>query len=124
MTNRAERRAAGRAPQSRYGTSKGGRIALAPGVLAAVALLAGLGLTTAGTYIVIRYIVAILAAIVGVFAVQGRAWFWLPPLAAIVLFWNPVLPFSLTGTPWTVVQVVAAGLLVAAGVTIRRPDPH
>jgi hypothetical protein len=38
------------------------------------------------------------------------------------VFWNPVVPFTLTGAPWTVVQVAAAALLVAAGVTIRRRE--
>lgn len=123
--NRAARRAAARTPvprppAGRYGTDRGGRIALLPAAIAAAALLAGLGLTASGGYVVIRYVVAILTAIVVVFAVQSRSWWWIPPLAAVIVIWNPVVPIDLAGTAWTVVQAVATAVIVAAGATIRR----
>lgn len=124
MSNRAERRAAARAPGSGGGAPaarRPGRVALLPAVVGAAAILAGLGLTTAGAYIVIRFLVAILAAVVAVFAVQSRAWWWLPFLGAVVVIWNPVVPVDLTDAVWIAVQVVAAAVLITAGATIRRP---
>ncbi len=125
MSNRAERRAAAREPQprrgsARLGSARGGRIALLPSVIAATAVLAGLGFTTSGGYIAIRFVVAILAAVVAVFALQNRTWWCLPFLAAIVVVWNPAVPIDLTGVAGSAVQAVAVAVLVAAGVTIRR----
>jgi hypothetical protein len=67
------------------------RPALAPGLLGAIALVAGVVLVDSTIFIGFRYVTAILAAIVFVFAYRGRGWIYLPFLAAIVVLWNPVL---------------------------------
>jgi hypothetical protein len=111
----------GQRPGARYGDPKFRRTGLAPGLLGAVALLAGLGLIDSPGYIVIRYLVAILAIIVGVFAFQAKQWWWMPPLAAIAVAWNPVFPFDLHGQWWVAAQYVAAIVFVVAGVLIKVP---
>lgn len=122
MSNRAERRAAARAPQPRRGGPAGGRIAFLPAVLAAAAVLAGFGFASSGAYIVIRFVVAILTLIVAVFAAQGRPRWWVLPLGAVVVLFNPVVPIEITGAVWTGVQIGAIAVLLAAGFTVRRLD--
>jgi hypothetical protein len=108
-------------PADRYGDAKYRRTALAPGLLGAIALLAGLALIDVDAFTIIRFAAAILAAIVAVFAVQARHWWWVPPLAAIVVVWNPIYPLDLHGAWWVAGQYVAALVFVAAGVLIRVP---
>lgn len=108
----------------RYPDAAFRRLALAPGILGAIALLAGLALLTLDTFIIVKYVVAILGCIVGYFVVQAKQWWWLPVLAAIVVLWNPVFPFSFRGTWWLVAQYVAAIAFIAVGilVKVRNPD--
>jgi len=94
------------------------RNALAPGLLAAVVLLAGLLLLDNEWFTAIRYVVAILALIVAWFAVQARQWWWLIAFIPIAVVWNPVYPFAFSGTIWLAAQVLAAGVFVLAGVLI------
>ena len=96
------------------------RSALAPGLLAAIALLAGLALLDVDSFVIIRYIVSIFALIVAVFAWQAGQWWWLPPLGAIAVLWNPVFPIEL-GMPdlWLGLQYVAALIFLAAGILVR-----
>lgn len=96
------------------------RPALAPGLLAAIAILAGLALLdNPDGYFWIKVGVAILALIVSVFAVQARQWWWLLGLAPIVVAWNPVFPLELHGQGWVAAQFVAALLFIASGVLIK-----
>ena len=99
------------------------RSALAPALLATVALLVGSALITSDTFTVIRFIVSIFALIVAVFAWQSGQWWWIIGLAPIVVLWNPVLPIDL-GLPevWLALQFVAAGLFIGAGVRITVSD--
>jgi hypothetical protein len=121
--NRRERRSgAARPTAGRYPTVYR-RDALAPGLLGAVALLAGLALLTSEAFFVIRLAAAILALIMLVFALQARHWWWTPPLAAVAVVWNPVVPLPLAGQGWALAQIAGAAVLVAAGLTIKRPDP-
>ncbi|MGZ0712728.1 DUF6804 family protein (plasmid) [Coraliomargarita sp. W4R53] len=99
------------------------RNALAPGILAAIACLAGTALLGHEYYLVIRFIITILAIIIGWYAVQARQWWWVPVMLAIAVVWNPLFPFLLSGPWWTAAHIVAAGLFVAAGAAIKVPRP-
>ena len=107
--------------RDRYGRPAFRRTALAPGLLASVALLIGVALIETETFIVIRFAVAILALIVLVFAVQARHWWWLPFLLAIAVVWNPVYPFDIAGPWWLAAQYVGILVFVLAGVFIKVP---
>jgi hypothetical protein len=107
-------------PAERYKDPVARRMALAPGLLGAIVLLAGLALLdNEGGFLVIRYATAILAAIVGWFAIQGRAWWALPLLAAIIVVWNPVFPLEFHGQLWVAGQFLAAIVFVACAVLVK-----
>ena len=109
---------------ARYPTPEFRRTALAPAVLGVIALLVGLVLIRADGYLFIRFAVSILALIVVVFAWQARQWWWVPPLVAVAVLWNPVLPITLDGGLWLGLHYVAAMLFLLAGafVKIRNPE--
>ena len=104
---------------ARYPSRSSARMALAPGILAAIILLAGLALVGGDAYDFVRYPVAILGAVIGWFAIQAKAWYWLIGLVPIVVLWNPVLPFSFPDAVWSSLHLAAVGVVVAAGVVIR-----
>jgi len=109
-------------PADRYGDDGTLRSALVPGILGGIATLVGTGFSSSsGGFTVIRYVVAILALIMMVFAVQAKAFVWVLPLAAAVVLWNPVVAFHLHGTWWGIVQLLVAALFVVAGVLIKVP---
>ena len=117
--------------QTRYGTKPDPgyrRLALAPGLIAALALLIGataLGTGTAeGAFIVVRYIVSIFALIVAVFAFQAKQWWWLPVFAAIAIAWNPVWIIPIDDAWWAGAQYVAAIVFLLAGWLIKVPIPE
>jgi uncharacterized membrane protein YoaK (UPF0700 family) len=96
------------------------RTAIIPAVLAAIVLLAGLALLEGDGFIVIRYVVSILALIVGVFAWQAKQWWWLALLVPIAVLWNPVFPIDLgNDTVWLALQYVAAIAFLICGWFIR-----
>ena len=97
------------------------RPALAPGLLAAIALLAGLALLSSDWFLAVRFVVSILALIMCVFAIRGRAWWTLPLLAAIAILWNPVIVVPLEGEIWQALQFIGALVTVVTGVFIRVP---
>lgn len=86
-------------------------------------LVAGLALLDSSGFVIIRYAAAILAAILVVFAVQARQWWWVPVLVAVVVLWNPVLPFDFAGRWWQIAQLAAAAAFALSAVLIRQPDP-
>lgn len=96
------------------------RNALAPGLLAAIALFLsplfpeGIGAT------IILFLIAIFALIVAWFAWQARQWWWTVVFVAIAVIWNPVFPFGFAGPIWTGAQFVAALLFIAAGVLVKN----
>ncbi|CAN5180827.1 hypothetical protein BH11ACT4_BH11ACT4_22340 [soil metagenome] len=104
--------------------SRSRRTALAPAILAVIALLIGVAIIAADGFIVVRYVVSILALIVAVFAWQARQWWWLVGLVPIAVLWNPVFPIDI-GQPdlWLGLQYVAALLFIAAGILIKVVDP-
>jgi len=107
----------------RYGEPTFRRMALAPGLLAAVALVVGLALIDGDAFLIIRFVVAIFALIVAWFAFQARHWWWLPILAAIAVVWNPVFPLALSGDLWLGLQYIGVIVFIAAGVLIKVPNP-
>lgn len=109
--------------RDRYGQPAFRRTALAPGLLGAIALLAGIGLRELDGFLVIRFLVSILALIVAWFAIQARHWWWAPVLAAVAVLWNPVFPLPLSGDLWLGAQYVAALAFILAGVLIKAPNP-
>jgi hypothetical protein len=110
---------------STYPTKSFRRTALAPGILGAIVLLAGLALITNGAaFFWIKTVTAILAAIIAVYAWQAKQWWWLPFLAAIVVLWNPVWPVTIGAEKiWLILQYVAAILFVVCGVLIKVTNP-
>lgn len=114
-------------PAGRYGSKPDPgyrRLALAPGLIAALALLIGVTVLDDGPFTVVRYIVAIFAAIVAVFAFQAKQWWWLPLFAAIAVVWNPIWPLPLEGALWQGAQYVAAVIFLLAGWFIKVPIPE
>ncbi len=111
----------GKLGRDRYGRPAFRRTALAPGLLASVALLVGVALIESEAFIVIRFIVSILALIVLVFAVQARHWWWIPFMLAIAVAWNPVYPLDIAGPWWLAAQYVAILAFVLAGIFIKVP---
>jgi hypothetical protein len=97
------------------------RPALAPGILAAIVLFVGVALLDSSWFLVVRFVVAILAVIVAWFAIQGSKWAWLVVLVPIVVLWNPVFPLPLGGVGWMSAQLIAPIFFVAAGVMITVP---
>lgn len=96
------------------------RTALIPALIAVIALFVGVAIIDSDGFTVIRYIVSIFALIVAVFAWQARQWWWVIPLGAIAVLWNPVVPIEL-GLPdlWLGAQYVAALIFIVAGVLVR-----
>jgi hypothetical protein len=109
------------ANRDRYGRPTFRRTALAPGLLAAIVLLVGVALIESDGFIVIRYVVAILALVVMVFAFQAKQWWWMPLLLAIAVAWNPVFPLDIAGPWWIAAQYLAILVFVLAGIFIKVP---
>ena len=109
---------------SSYPTKSFRRTALAPGILGAIVLLAGLALFTSSEFFWIKTVTAILAAIVAVYAFQAKQWWWLPVLVAIVVLWNPIYPINLhQNYIWLILQYVAVVLFIVCGILIKVPNP-
>lgn len=99
------------------------RPALAPGILAAIVLMAGVAFMDNSWFIAVHFAVTILAVIIAWFAIQARQYLWLIVLVPIIVLWNPVFPLPLSGDGWFAAQLIAAIPFVAAGVMIRVPVP-
>ncbi|SKA86006.1 hypothetical protein SAMN06295879_0859 [Agreia bicolorata] len=106
----------------RYPNPSFARLALAPGLLAAILLLAGVALIDSEWFTIFRYAISILAAIIGVFAFQAKQWWWMPALAVIVVLWNPIVPLELDLFVWQILHLAAAVVFVAAGLLIKVPQ--
>lgn len=103
-----------------YPTPAFTRPALAPGLLGAIVLFAGLALLDSpGGFFWIKTVVAVLALIVGVFSWQANQRWWLAAMLPIAAVWNPVWPFDFHGQAWVASQFIAALAFIIAGVTIK-----
>ena len=102
-----------------YPTPQFRRTALAPSILAAIVLVAGVALVGTGGFTWIRFAVSILALIVAVFAWQAGQWWWLIGLIPIAVVWNPVWPINAAGTLWQAAQFAAALIFIVAGILIK-----
>jgi hypothetical protein len=99
------------------------RSALAPGLLGAIALLAGLALLDADSFVIIRYIVSILALIICVFVIQAKNWWWLIGLVPIAVLWNPIVVIDWHGQGWVSAQFIAALIFIIVGIRTKVPVP-
>lgn len=98
------------------------RNALAPGILAAIVLFLAPGVLIGGpAAMVALFVPAILALIVGWFAIQARQWWWVPVFLAIAVLWNPIVPFGFSGDGWVAAQFGAAVVFLVAGSLIKVP---
>ncbi len=97
------------------------RNAFAPAILAAIVCLAGIALIDHEYYFEVRYIITILAVIIGWFALQARQWWWVPAMLAIAVLWNPLYLFEFEGPQWAGAHVTVAGVFLAAGILIKTP---
>lgn len=97
------------------------RSALAPGLLGAIALLAGLALLDLDSFTIIRYAVSILAIIICIFVVQAKALWWLVLLVPIAVIWNPVVVIELHGQGWVSAQFIAALVFIVVGIRTKVP---
>jgi hypothetical protein len=109
---------------NRYPTPEYRRTALAPGLLCAIVLLAGVALVGSDGYIVIRFAASILALIVAVFAWQARQWWWLPLLAAIAVVFNPVIPLPIEGDLLLGAHYVSALVLIVVAILVKVRNPE
>ncbi len=108
-----------------YPTPEFRRTGLAPGLLGAIVLMAGLALLdNQDWFLVIRFAVAILALICCVFAWQAKQWWWILPLGAIAVLWNPVFPFLLNGQLWVALQFAAAAAFIGSGILVKVRNPE
>ncbi len=83
--------------------------------------MGGLALLDSDGFLVIRFLVAILALILCVFVVQAKTWWWLIGLVPIAVLWNPVFIIDLHGQGWVAAQLVAALLFIIVGVLTKVP---
>jgi hypothetical protein len=106
-----------------YPTPQFRRMALAPGILAAIVLLAGLALIGSDAFLIIRFVVSILALIVCVFSWQARQWWWFALLVPIAVVWNPVFPITtISGDLWLGLQYIAALVFIVIGILVKVPN--
>ncbi|PZE67623.1 hypothetical protein DEI83_05805 [Curtobacterium sp. MCBD17_021] len=97
------------------------RPALAPSLLAAVVLLACVAFVDASAFVFARWGVTVLALIVLVFAIRGRAWWAAVLTAAVAVCWNPVVTVPFPGEVWAGLQLVAAALFIVVGIAVKVP---
>ena len=84
-----------------------------------MAALLGVLIVDSGPYIIVRFVVSILALIIAVFAWQARQWWWLAPLAAIAVAFNPVFIIPITGDLWLALHYVAVLVFIVVGIAVK-----
>ncbi|WP_460802600.1 DUF6804 family protein [Microbacterium sp. GXF6406] len=96
------------------------RNALAPGLLAAIALFLSPLFVEGTVATVILFLVAIFALIVAWYAWQAKQWWWTIVFLAVAVLWNPVYPFGFSGVWWTVATIVAALAFISAAALVKN----
>ena len=102
-----------------YPTVEFRRTALAPAILGGSAALLGVLIIDSGPYIIVRFVVSILALVIAVFAWQARQWWWLAPLGAIAVAFNPVVMISIAGDLWLALHYVTVLVFVVVGILVK-----
>lgn len=97
------------------------RPALAPSLIAAIVLLACVAIVDSSGFVFARWGVTVLALIVLVFAVRGRAWWAAALMAAVAVCWNPLVVVPIPGEVWAALQIVAAALFIVVGILVKVP---
>ncbi|WP_223695130.1 DUF6804 family protein [Leifsonia poae] len=101
------------------------RVALAPGLLGAIVLIAGLALVGGDWYLYVQYATAILALILCVFAGQAKQWWWFVGLIPVAVIWNPVWPIPFDEVVLRGLHIAGAVLFIAVAVNVKVPtDPR
>jgi hypothetical protein len=95
------------------------RNALAPGILAAIALFLSPLFADGTGATIIRFVVAILAMIVAWFALQAKQWWWTIVFVAVAVFWNPIFPIVVEYPVWAAAGVIGALLFLTAGALVK-----
>lgn len=96
------------------------RNALAPGLLAAIALFLSPLFPEGPVATVVLFLVAIFAVIVAWFALQAGQWWWTVAFVAVAVLWNPIFPFGFSGWIWTGAHFVVALAFIAAGALVKN----
>jgi hypothetical protein len=97
------------------------RPALAPSLIAAIVLLACVAIVDSSAFVFARWGVTVLALIVLVFTVRGRAWWAAVLMAAVAVCWNPLAVVEIPGPVWAALQLVAAALFIVVGILVKVP---
>ncbi len=84
-------------------------------------LLACVALIDASAFVFARWGVTVLALIILVFAVRGRAWWAAALMAAVAVCWNPLVVVPIPGQVWAALQIVAAALFIVVGLAVKVP---
>jgi hypothetical protein len=82
-------------------------------------VIAGVALIETDAFLIIRFVVSIVALITVVFAWQASAWLYVVPLAAIAVVWNPVVPIALEGQLGYGLHYFAGIVFIIAGVRVK-----
>ncbi|RLP74744.1 hypothetical protein D9V32_11940 [Mycetocola tolaasinivorans] len=103
------------------------RPALAPGLLAAIIMMATVALLESDLYYIVRFVVCILTVIVAFYAIRAERPWWLVGLVPVAVFINPIFP--LPDWPFTVepglvfaLTMIFPLVLIGAAVTLKVPD--
>jgi hypothetical protein len=97
------------------------RPALAPSMIAAIVLLACVAIVDSSGFVFARWGVTVLALIVLVFSVRGKAWWAALLMAAVAVCWNPLVTVPIPGQVWAALQLVAAALFIVVGIVVKVP---
>ncbi len=104
------------------------RPGIVPGILGVSAVFIGMVVFGSEWFLTVLFAVSILAAIMCVFAFQGRSAktaVFIPLFAIIAVVFNPIVRISdsFSGQPWLLGQVAAAAVFFLGGFMIKTPAP-